>query len=241
MEQEQRRVGMAIPTWNRYDVLLDSFMEILSDERVSNIHIQDDYSDIEIFDRVKEKIEFINQFTNKITLQRNLENKDCYGNKYLSVFNSKSDWVILGDSDNIFKPDYINKLFEIPYWEIDTIYTPCFAEPYFNFQNYSGLLITKENVADYISKPMFETMLNACNYFVNKNKYLMVWDNTINPVTSDSIYFCYKWLEAGNKIKVVDGLKYYHRVWQQSHYINNIAKTPSGLHQKIIDKIKNLK
>jgi len=104
------------------------------------------------------------------------------------------------DSDNGIGKDYIDKIYEIPEWDIDTIYTPSFAMPKFDFRAYEGLTITKESVADYIDKPMFEVMLNAANYFVHPFMYLEVFDDTINPVTSDSIFQCYNWLNEGKKI-----------------------------------------
>lgn len=239
---DNRKVSICIPTYNRVDVLIESFSKVLSDERVQNIHIQDDASDIEIFKQIKSIVEVLNiTHNNKITLGKNLTNQDCFRNKYHSVLGAKTEWLILLDSDNIIDTDYLDRLYEIENWESDTIYTPCFAEPQFDFRAYSGMVFTKENVSEYVDKPMWETMLNAANYFIHKDTWISVWDGSVNPVTSDSIYVCMKWLEAGNKIKVVEGLKYFHRVWEQSHYRTQNHRTAPGFHESILNTLRNLK
>lgn len=238
---QDRQVSISIPTYNRVDVLIESFSKVLSDPRISDIYISDDASEIAIYNQVKAIIDVLNQtHGNKIKMGRNLSNQDCYFNKRTAVMGAKQKFCILLDSDNIIDTDYLDRLFEIETWDEDTIYTPEFASPNFDFRAYSGLLITKENVAEWISKPMFETCLNAANYFVNKENYLHNWDGTINPVTSDSIYFCYKWLQSGKRIKILNGLQYFHRVHSGSHYQNNIKRTPPGFHQSVLEKIKQL-
>lgn len=242
---DNRKISFCCPTYNREDLLFKSFAGIISDSRVGSIHISDDASEIELFNRVCKCISELPE-SEKVSITRNLSNIDCFANKRNAVIGQVGkieDWVILGDSDNMFGPDYLDKIFEIEKWEEDTIYTPCFAAPSFDFRAYSGLTITKENVAEYIDKPLLETCLNACNYFVNRNSYLAldIWDKGFDPVTSDSIYVCLKWLEAGGKIKILEGLQYYHRVHSGSHYQNNISRTPQGLHQSILNQIRNLK
>lgn len=239
---EDRTVSISIPTWNRVDVLIESFSKVLSDERVENIHIQDDASDIEIYKQVKSMVDVLNTtHNNKITISRNLTNQDCFRNKQHAVLGAKSEWVVLLDSDNIIDTDYLDRLYEIENWDAGTIYTPDNAYPNFDFTAYSGLLLSKENISENIDKPLLETMLNASNYFIHKDTWLSVWDGSENPVTSDSIYVCMKWLQSGKKIKVVQGLKYFHRVWEQSHYRTQNHRTPPGFHQSILDKIKQLK
>ena len=79
------------------------------------------------------------------------------------------------------------------------------------------------------------------NYFVNRDEYLRVWDGSIDPVTSDSLYQNYNWLNGGNSIYVVPNLTYEHRVHSGSHYQNNVRRTPQGFHDSIIEKLKNMK
>jgi len=166
---DNRKISIAIPTWNRVDVLIESFSKVISDERIENIHIQDDASDIEIYNKVKSIIDVLNKtHGNKITYSRNLTNVDCHRNKYHSVLGAKSEWVILLDSDNIIDTDYLDRLYEIKNWDSDTIYTPEYAKPNFDFRAYSGIILTKQNISNHIDKPLLETCLNASNYFINK-------------------------------------------------------------------------
>jgi glycosyltransferase involved in cell wall biosynthesis len=234
--KDTRNIGLAIPTYERDGMLFESFAEVYADPRLTSISIVDDASNYELFNRIKTKCAELK----KIKLTRQVSNQDCYRNKMTAIMTSPKQWNILLDSDNVLKKEYIDTLFKIPKWEPDTIYTPDFAWPNFDFRAYSGLLITKQNVAEWIDKPLFQTMLNACNYFVRKDSYLKVFDGTVDPVTSDSIYFCLKWLVVGNKIQVVEGLNYFHRVHPESHYQNNVARTAPGFHESVLTRLRNL-
>lgn len=233
---ETRRISISIPTFNRCDMVMESFMDVYHDERVNEIVIVDDESDWGLYTDLKNLVELYP----KIKLWRNKENRQCYVNKATSLVYSNNDFCILLDSDNKISKDYLDKIFEIEKWEDDTIYTPAFAFPNFDFRQYSGLLITKENIAEYIDKPMFETMCNAANYFVNKNSYLDVWDEHLEPMTSDSIYMISRWLDAGNKVQVVSGLSYFHRVHSGSHYQNYKHLTPDGFHESVLNKLRSM-
>ena len=79
------------------------------------------------------------------------------------------------------------------------------------------------------------------NYLVNREEYLRVFDNDIRPVTSDSIYQNYRWIEAGNMIYVVPDFQYDHRVHDGSHYRQNVRRTPSHLHDDIVNRLKQMK
>lgn len=233
---EERKIGIAIPTFNRAEMTIDSFIDVYHDERIGQITIVDDASDIEVFNRLKS----ITAHLPKVKLHRNLFNKDCYFNKLTSISFSDYDWNILLDSDNSIGKDYIDRLFELD-WEEDCIYTPSFAKPNFDFRAYEGLIVSRHNVSQYIDKPMFEVCLNAANYFVNKNKYIETWTNETDPVTSDSIFMVKRWLERNGKIFIVPNLYYEHRVWEQSHWKNNNHRTPKGFHESILQKLRELK
>lgn len=235
-----RKIGIAIPTYERAALTFSAFESVYDDERIEHIHLNDDCSSMESFIDLSQKAKGYS----KVSVGRNGSNVDCYHNKMRSVWLSPMEWVILLDSDNsIDIPNYIDPIFAIEKWERDTIYTPEFAAPLFDFRAYSGLVVTKENVAEYLDKPMLETCLNAANYFVNKNMYLSIWNAApkVDPVTSDSIWFCLNWLKAGNKIKIVKGMQYYHRVWGGSHYRNNISRTPVGFHEQILKELRALR
>lgn len=236
MPVDKRKVSLCIPTYNRVEMTIESFSKVYFDDRIDEIVIVDDASEIEKYLALKEICDALP----KIHLYRNLTNQDCYTNKMISLTYARNDWAILLDSDNEINKSYLDKIYSYK-WQNDTVYTPDFAKPNFDFTAYSGLLISKENVAKHIGKPMLETMLNAANFFVNRHKYGEVWDRMTDPVTSDSIYMMSRWLVAGNKIQVVPGLQYEHRIHDGSHYRTNVHRTPHNFHETILNNLRALK
>lgn len=232
---DSRTISICIPSYNRYQMTIESFSQILWDDRVSEIVIVDDCSIDDSWDRLNNYNDY-----NKLRLFRNDSNQDCYWNKRIAIEHATNDWCILLDSDNIIDTTYLDKLFAILDWQTDTIYQPDFAKPHFDFRAFSGLTVSKSTVANYIDRPMFETMLNAANYFINRDEYLLCFDNSVDPVTSDSLFMSYNWLHSGNQIYIVPGLEYEHRVHDGSHYQNNVHRTAPGFHQSILNKLRNL-
>lgn len=233
---DERRVSIVIPSYERTDLLFASFAQVMDEIYVDEIVIVDDCSSEKVWEEIKERAKTMP----KVKVFRNSINLDCYKNKRRAVELASNEWVILLDSDNVIDPTYLYHIFKNKFWDKNNIYTPDFAQPNFDFRHFSGLLITQGNVSSWIDEPLFEVCLNACNYFVNRDEYLKVFDSSIDPVTSDSIYFCYKWLESGNRIQVVEGLKYFHRVHGGSHYQNNVSRTPNGFHESVLNKIRHL-
>lgn len=231
-------ITIAIPTYNRVELLFESFVKVIDDPRVSEIVIVDDASDAHIWQELNELWMFAHP---KIKLFRNEKNLDCYRNKREAVSKASNEWVILLDSDNVIDTGYLDAI--VPARAIDrtVIQQPSFAMPHFDFRGFERQIVSKINVANLIKSTNFETMLNACNFVVNRDEYLRIWDGSVDPVTSDSIYFNYKWLEAGNSIYVVPGMSYTHRVHDGSHYKNNVRRTPKGFHEDIVQRLKNMR
>ena len=78
---DERRISICIPTFQRVDMTLDSFKEVYDDERVSEIIIVDDASDISVFEELKSICDVLP----KVKLYRNLTNQDCYFNKATAI------------------------------------------------------------------------------------------------------------------------------------------------------------
>lgn len=218
---DDRKISLCIPTWNRTDLLLESFEKVYSDDRISEIVISDDCSDIEIYEELKELFALMP----KVKFFRNETNLDCYRNKHRAIELSTGTWCIIFDSDNVISTEYIDRLFSIPDWNENVIYAPDFAFPQFDYTEFSGVTIMKENVSSYISRPLFLTCLNTFNFFINRENYLNVWDGSIDPVTSDSEFFNMCWIKSGRKIHITEGLQYFHRVHSESHFQKNTHRT----------------
>lgn len=233
--EDSRKISLCIPTFNRVDMTLQAFENVYEDDRISEIVIVDDASDWGMFTELKEFCELIP----KIKLYRNLTNQDCYRNKMTALSYATNDWCILLDSDNVIEKDYLDRLFEIQDWDNSTSYMPSFAAPTFSYEKFEGETISKSNVGLFMGLPLFDTMLNCMNFFINRIEYLNVWEDVENPHTADSIFFNYCWFNFGNKMYVVPNLKYEHKIHDQSHYILNNHKTGS-LYKEVEDKLKNM-
>lgn len=230
-----RQISICIPTWERTDMLFESFNKVKDNDNVSEIVIVDDNSSVEVWDEISKRA----KGNEKIKMFRNEKNLDCYRNKRRAIELSSNDWIIILDSDNIIDFSYLYHIFQLQEWKSNTIYAPSFAEPNFNYKQFEGLTITKSNVARYIKEPMFMTLLNTFNFFINRNEYLKIWDGSVDPVTSDSEYFNYCWLNAGNKIYVVPDLQYKHRVHDNSHFKKNNHRT-NGFDKIVKQKLNSL-
>jgi glycosyltransferase involved in cell wall biosynthesis len=231
-----KQIDICIPSWERYELTLESFSDVYEDERIANIIIVDDCSNLELFNKLKSVCDCLT----KVKLYRNINNQDCYTNKMVSVSYAQNEYVILFDSDNRLNKQYIDKIYEEEWFE-KRILAPVFARPTFDYRQFGDKVINKENVRFIIDEPMFTTSLNTMNYFINKKRYLETFDKDFNPITADSIYINYIWLKNGGEIKFVKGMEYDHLVHEQSHYVNNISRTPNNLNEIIVENIRNLK
>jgi len=234
-------ISICITSYNRTDLLYESFRQVLNDERISEIVIVDDCSNPVVWAEINQKLGGID----KIKLFRNEKNLGCYRNKREAVSKASNEFVILIDSDNSIGIDYINAVDAHPFMP-NTILQPVFARPHFDLTKFSSQHITKQNVYYFASDPMFTLALNAMNYFVNRDEYLRVWEDCPEPWTSDSILQNYNWLKAGNSIYFCPGLEYLHKVndygkEEKSHYQTNNKRTAKGFHEGLIRKLKAMR
>lgn len=228
-------ISLCLTSWNRDSMTFDSFRNVLNDDRISEIVIVDDHSD----ERIYANLAFMVNGIDKIKLYRNETNIGCYHNKRKAVEYATSEWVILFDSDNILKKDYLNAIDFSKDWQPHMIYQPEFARPHFDFTKFAGSVITRDNVKGYLRQQHFNTMLNAMNFFINREEFLKIPHRSEETWTADSIYFNYLWLKAGNKIYVTPGMQYTHLVHEGSHYKNNVHKT-GNLYNEVEQLLKEL-
>ena len=215
------KISIAIPVFNRFELLVKCVEQILEDPRINDITIVDDASDPDVY----RQIERWSLNYEHVFVFRNAENLDCYANKHRAVECAQMDRVILFDSDNILTTAYIDKIFEQYPWQPQTVYCPTFARPHFDYRQFNGSIVSKSTVRFLMDNDTFRTALNTANYFVPKQEYLMAWNPDINPHTADSIYMAYRLLEQGCHLAFIKGLEYDHLVHDGSHYKNNVHKT----------------
>lgn len=220
-------ISLAIPNFNRSDLVIEAFIQVINNDLINEIVIVDDCSIVNVFDKLTVLIADLNN--DKISLYRNNMNLKPLMNKYETVKKCNNDWVILLDSDNIINNDYIEIISKLDK-EDDIIYTPETLYKINNdgigwtYKEFNDIIINKNNVKNYIDSSNFETCLNTGNYCFNRKKYIDIIVDNHNDIKlsiNDAIYFSYLWLLSGNKIKVVPGLHYIHRIHNGSWYLNN--------------------
>ena len=215
------KITLALTHFERAPMLLECVAQVINDPRIGEIVIHDDASRDGSYKKLCERFKEIPE----VYLYQNERNIDCHRNKRNAVLQSTYDWVILFDSDNILRTDYLDCLYALERWDSHIVYCPEFAEPHFDYTAFAGKTVNRCNVAQFMQKKNFATALNTCNYFVNREAYLETWDGKVNPHTADSIYQALCWLKAGNAIHIVPGLRYFHRVHDKSHFKLNVHKT----------------
>jgi glycosyltransferase involved in cell wall biosynthesis len=227
-----RQISLCLTHWNRAQLIPKSYEKVFEDQRISEIVISDDHSDYTQY------LALLGLRSERIHIYRNPTNLGVGGNKAQAIALAQNQWCIIFDSDNVLDSTYIDKLFEIPNWEPDTIYAPSFAKPHFDYRLFQGKTIDKTNVREYVGRPGFDCFLNTGNYFVHRDTFNEVYEH-IQVKGADSIYILYLWLKAGKKIVAVPGMHYEHLVHNGSYY-QSVAKESEPLTKHYEKLIKEL-
>ena len=206
---------LAITTYNRDILTLDSFCQVLNDSRVNEVIIVDDCSDGKYFDRIVHLLTTYDSL--KIKLHRNESNLGMMLNKRRAVECSSNEWVILFDSDNIITSQYLDAIPK----DLDpnVIYCPSFARPHFDYRKFSGKMINIPEAKKMMADRMGNACFNTCNYLVHRDTYLKVFQPDPNVRATDTISFNYQWLKSGRQFFVVPGMEYDHRVHDGSGFM----------------------
>jgi len=211
------KISVCIPYYNRADLVLETIRPLLTDDRIDEIILCDDCSPQTDFNQL---LNNAGSLGNKVRIVRNLENHHNQHNKRNALSFAKNEWVLLLDNDNVARPDMIDKFFAFQEkLNPETIYHPAFASPNFDYRIFNGHTISLENVNNYTQHPIFVTLCNTNNYFVNRDQYLRVYQYNQSVRGADGIYFTLLWLKAGNSIKIVDNMEYFHRVHPGSEFL----------------------
>lgn len=212
-------ISLAITTYNRYEMTIQSFAQVIDDPRISDIVILDDASTDGSYEKLRDY--FVGN--QKVRVIRQAENRGMMENKKDAIGLMNYSWGIILDSDNTFGVDYLDALFKEPFFITNCIYCPEWARPNFDYRAFSNITITRKNVNDFLPKPMFEQNLNTGNYFVHRDTYLKFYEYNKDIKETETLYFAYNWLKHGNAFKIVNGMQYDHLVHSNSGWLKNAS------------------
>lgn len=213
------KFSLALTTYNRADRLIPSIKKYELYEDLDEIVIIDDFS--EDFNILKAQ-----QWSSKVKIKQNQKNLGVYLNKIEALSSTANERVLLFDSDNFFKEDYLKILKqELIKNNFDTsiIYSAEKALPNFDYQkrNLSNLIVDKSN---WNTLHLHEgAFLNTGNQFFSREAINCLISNLekdqTNPFAVDSKYINYILIKNGFKIKCTAGLSYHHAISNDSIYI----------------------
>ena len=139
MGTDNDMITLAITTYNRVELTLRAFRNVMDDSRIDEILIYDDASDEAIWNKLYKELRRIDN--GKIQIVRDKENVGCYKAKREAVECARHEWIILFDSDNVIYPSYLDALdVYCPKLTEDIIYAPSFARPHFDYRNFARQL-----------------------------------------------------------------------------------------------------
>jgi len=233
-----RGISVAIPYYNTSIFAEVVLLPLLKDERINDIVVMDDHS--EDYNEMLSTVKCLDA-EGKVRVFRNPRRYGPLRNKVDAVEKCRNDWVIILDSDNTIERDYVDVLFALGRWDEHTIYCPDFAKPHFNFTRWSGRTIDRKNIKNMIEVGGERVVQMLCdmNYFVNKSEFLKAVEAYKNDdyTAMDVLYVNTLWLERGNKLKIVKGLQYIHRIHGDSSCMKaNPKKTRKDM-QSLIKRL----
>lgn len=228
-------LSLCITNFNRFDLLKESYAQVIDDPRISEIIIVDDCS---TEPGIKEKVNSL--AGGKVKVFHQAKNRGMSMNKRDAIAYASNPWVIIFDSDNIICPDYLDAFYELvingdafnEFGKIATIerfiFCPDFAKPNFDYRDFkcgnggigirSGIYGARESAHE-IKNDSFNCLLNTCNYIVNRDFYLKTYQHNPSHIASDTIWHNYNHLKTGGLFVVVPGMQYEHRVHSGSGFL----------------------
>lgn len=228
------QISFCITTYNRVEFTLRSFSKIVNDNRIGEILIVDDESDLDDYLFLIAAVADVP----KVKVIRNEKNIGCYQNKYKAISLAAHEYVVIADSDNVFDTDYIDAIYRYN-WMPTVAFLPDWAMDMFSYVHFGGVPINRYNVAKYSKEKMFDCIINTMNYFVNRDEFCRIFDKETKRYADDSAYINYKWIEAGNTLFVVPFMRYQHTVHPGSHYQQYAVESASRL-SELLEQFKTM-
>lgn len=229
------KLSLAITSYNRYDLTIESFAQVIDDARIDDIVILDDASTDGSYEKLRDHF----AGNEKVRVIRQAQNRGMSLNKRDAIALAKNEWVIIFDSDNTLTRAYLDYL-QLFGTNLGAkfILCPDNAKPEFSYKILRNEIIDSKSVSNLLSGEkgkQTNLLLNTCNYVVNRTEYLKVYEHNANMLGTDTIWFNYLWLKSGNSFYVVPGMEYDHRVHQGSGFLKDV-----DYNMKQSEKIKNL-
>jgi GT2 family glycosyltransferase len=203
-----RQLSIAVATYERTALTIASFAQVHNDLRVRDIAISDDGSNADTITMLASSL----QPFKKAHLLLNSQNKGSWENKRQAVILAQAEWVVLLDSDNVIGSDFLDALFAQS-WDEDVLYIPTRGVPALDYVSYTGLVVDKNNIHQWLDQPAFQMALNTGNFFVHRQNHLFVSGRGVEEsFASDGVYFIYRWLSSGRRVLFTPDLSYAHLV-----------------------------
>jgi glycosyltransferase involved in cell wall biosynthesis len=237
VERSARRISVCVPNYERHDLLVESFAQVIGDDRVSEVVIMDDCSPN--IAQVEAAVAALG--SDKVRLVKGDTNLGPFHNKARAVSLCREQFCVLLDSDNIIGRDYVDRIFELD-WRADQIVCPevLVHHP----DNLWGEVGTFVSYSEFIGKEMDLTwcrsamsdrlmlLMNTGNYFVPVQAYLSAFEgNGLDRSVdiSDVGFFNHLFLrrDSRNHLVVCEGLRYVHRVHNGSFFMRNAGQSPA--------------
>lgn len=235
-------MSLAITTYNRTLMTVESFEKVLNDDRISEIVIVDDCSNREILNDLSIIIARMDDKKDKVKLFVNYENIGMSRNKAKAISLCKEDFAIIFDSDNVLISEYLDafeKVYNKFKYSKNTIFMPSGALPKFDYSEFKGCTIDKYNVNSFIDIGLFGCLINTCNYIVPVKSYAQVYCHNPEMKETDTAWFNYLWLKNGNLFYVVPDMVYNHLVHDGSGFMENLDYNMQKS-KEITEMIKNI-
>ena len=211
-------ISLALTTYQRTDLLFNSFVNVVNSDLIDEIIIVDDCSSKVVCN----KLQMILSPNSKIKLHFNPVNLGMSLNKKHAISLCKNEWVVIFDSDNELNEKYLLSLNRRSPFDANTIYAPARALPNFDYSAFSSITLSKDNVKEYIHKPYFGALINTCNYMVHRDTYLANYNHNEEIRGTDTAWHFYNHLKNGGKFHVVPDLEYSHLVHDKSTFLEHV-------------------
>lgn len=220
LRRDERRISVAIPTYQRAERVLATVPGLLRDPRVAEVIVRDDASPGDDFARLQEAL---GPLAPRVRVTRNEENRGAFDNKRLVVSGCTQPWTLLLDSDNRIGPDYLDAFFALATWSPSVIYCPQRARPKFDFTALTGMPMDLPGLSHLMrgpQRPALHVFLNTGNYLLPTQAYLRALKpyQGCRVAAADVCAANLIWLRTGGLLYVLPGMDYEHEVHEGSWF-----------------------